>query len=142
MSNLCHFDFLVLCIMCHVSIYVGLLCIICIFAQNTERVTETRTNFLRQLLKTRQLTPNVERVPKTRHHVFNFAFGLRKRYLIPKAMPLPVRAPQRRLIFPVARFKHVYMLSVFKTACGKPIQKSATNNFKKQQCCFETFNNF
>ena len=33
-------------------------------------------------------------------------------------------------------------LNVSKTACVKPTQKSATNNFKKQQCFFETFNNF
>ena len=33
-------------------------------------------------------------------------------------------------------------LGVFITACVKPTQTSATNNFKKQQCFFETFNNF
>ena len=35
-----------------------------------------------------------------------------------------------------------YGLGVFITACVKPTQTSATNNFKKQQCYFETFNNF
>ena len=36
----------------------------------------------------------------------------------------------------------LFKLGVFITACVKPTQTSATNNFKKQQCFFETFNNF
>ena len=38
--------------------------------------------------------------------------------------------------------RSIYILNVFITACVKPTQTSATNNFKKQQCFFETFNNF